>query len=172
MSEDIRLLEQEPPASGCPSTEPIPRKLYRIPEDRMIAGVCGGLGAYLGVDPVMIRLSFAAMAFAGGLAIPLYIIAWILMPAEGGTRPARAAPLPIMDVLLVVVGGVLIAAGAAMLPPRLAPWHDDRLVWVLALVAIGMVVLLRGMRSGRARPAEPRSGSARDIDCFDMNRER
>jgi phage shock protein C len=112
----------------------------------MIAGVCGGLGAYLGVDPVMMRLSFAAMAFAGGLAIPLYLIAWFLIPAEGDSEPARATPVPILDTLLVVVGGFLIAVGAALLPEQLAPWSDDRLVWVLAFVAIGMVLLLRGLR--------------------------
>jgi phage shock protein C len=55
-------------------------RLYRSGRDRILGGVCGGLGEYFDVDPVIIRLLFVALAFAGGLGIILYIIAWIIIP--------------------------------------------------------------------------------------------
>jgi len=56
------------------------RRLYRSGNDRILGGVCGGIGEYLGIDPVLIRLLwvFAILAFGSGLL--LYIIAWIIIP--------------------------------------------------------------------------------------------
>jgi len=59
------------------------KRLYRSKTNRIIAGVCGGLGEYLGIDPVLIRLVFVLLAIAGGCGILLYIIAWIIIPIEG-----------------------------------------------------------------------------------------
>ena len=58
------------------------KRLYRS-NDRVIAGVCSGIAEYLDFDPVAVRLGWAALtlftAFAG---IPLYIVAWIIMPEK------------------------------------------------------------------------------------------
>lgn len=59
------------------------KKLYRSREDRMIAGVCGGLGEYLAVDPVLIRLGFVMLLFATGVGFWAYIILWIIVPEQG-----------------------------------------------------------------------------------------
>ncbi len=59
------------------------KKLYRSRSDRMIAGVCGGLGEYLAVDPVWIRLGFVMLLFATGVGFWAYIILWIIIPEEG-----------------------------------------------------------------------------------------
>ncbi len=59
------------------------KKLYRSRRDRMIAGVCGGLGEYLVVDPVWIRLFFLLMLFATGFGFWAYLILWLIMPEEG-----------------------------------------------------------------------------------------
>ncbi|QQR54304.1 PspC domain-containing protein [Candidatus Peregrinibacteria bacterium] len=61
------------------------RKLYRDPDDVIIAGVCSGLGAYLGVETVFVRLIFFASVFFGGLGIVAYILLWILMPVAEST---------------------------------------------------------------------------------------
>lgn len=59
------------------------KKLYRSNTDKMIAGVCGGLGQYFGVDPTLIRLIFALLVVFGvGSGILLYIILAIVMPLE------------------------------------------------------------------------------------------
>jgi phage shock protein C len=59
------------------------KKLYRSRSDRMIAGVCGGLGEYLAVDPVWLRLGFVMLLFATGFGFWAYIILWIIIPEEG-----------------------------------------------------------------------------------------
>jgi phage shock protein PspC (stress-responsive transcriptional regulator) len=57
-------------------------KLTRSETDRMIAGVCGGLAAYLKVDSVLVRLAFVVLIFASGIGIPIYLILWAIMPSE------------------------------------------------------------------------------------------
>ncbi len=61
------------------------RRLRRSVNNRWIGGVCGGLGAYLGIDPTAVRvgyvlLSILSIAFPG---ILVYIILWILIPDSG-----------------------------------------------------------------------------------------
>ncbi len=58
------------------------KRLTRMEEGRMIAGVCAGLGRYLGIDATVVRLIFVLLALfaAGGLL--LYLILWLIMPME------------------------------------------------------------------------------------------
>jgi len=59
------------------------RKLYRSRDERMIAGVCGGMGEYFGIDPTLVRLIFvAAGLFGGPVAILAYLIFMIVVPQE------------------------------------------------------------------------------------------
>ncbi|MBT3179450.1 MAG: PspC domain-containing protein [Candidatus Marinimicrobia bacterium] len=55
------------------------KKLYRIPQEGKIAGVCVGMGEYFDIDPVIVRLFFLLSLFMGGGLI-VYIIAWIIVP--------------------------------------------------------------------------------------------
>ena len=66
-------------------------KLLRRPlDDRMVAGVCSGIGRYFGIDPVLVRVGFAVLAIATwGAALLAYPIMWIVMPDE----PAPAPPV-------------------------------------------------------------------------------
>ena len=56
------------------------RRLYRSQRDRVLGGVCGGLGEYLGLDPTIIRLIFILLALLGGHGILLYLILWLVIP--------------------------------------------------------------------------------------------
>jgi phage shock protein PspC (stress-responsive transcriptional regulator) len=56
------------------------RRLYRNPDDSIIGGVCGGLGAYLGFDPVWIRLIFILFTLSFGIGLFVYIALWIALP--------------------------------------------------------------------------------------------
>ena len=56
------------------------RKLYRSRNDSRIAGVCGGLGEYLDIDPTLVRLIFVLLALTGGHGVLLYIILWLIVP--------------------------------------------------------------------------------------------
>jgi phage shock protein C len=68
-------------AAARPSEKgPEIRRLYRSANDKILGGVCGGIGEYLGVDPVIIRLLWVIACFAWGFGILAYIIAWIIIP--------------------------------------------------------------------------------------------
>jgi len=63
------------------SANPGPRKkLYKNPENHIIAGVCGGIGAYLNSDPVWIRILFVLFAFFFGIGFFVYLALWIVLP--------------------------------------------------------------------------------------------
>ncbi|HHT43446.1 MAG TPA: PspC domain-containing protein [Firmicutes bacterium] len=57
------------------------KRIYRS-RDRKIGGVCGGIAAYFNVDPTIVRLIWAILAFAYGTGVFAYILAWIIIPDE------------------------------------------------------------------------------------------
>jgi len=59
-----------------------PKRLYRSRADRKIAGVCGGLAAYMGTDPVIPRLVWVVFALAAGVGLLAYIVCWLVIPQE------------------------------------------------------------------------------------------
>ncbi len=59
------------------------KKLYRNRTDKMIAGVCGGLGKYLGIDPTLIRLAFVLLLLFGiGSGLLVYLVMLLIIPEE------------------------------------------------------------------------------------------
>jgi phage shock protein PspC (stress-responsive transcriptional regulator) len=67
------------------------KRLYRIRDGRVFAGVCVGLAAYFGVDPTLVRLVFALLTIFGGVGILLYLCAWVVIPDEtDGTSIAES----------------------------------------------------------------------------------
>ena len=56
------------------------RRIYRNPDDKVLAGVCSGLAAYFGIDPIIMRLVFVALFFVGGSAFLIYLVCWIAIP--------------------------------------------------------------------------------------------
>ncbi|HUL94286.1 MAG TPA: PspC domain-containing protein [Burkholderiales bacterium] len=71
---------ERPPAAG----------LRLSGTDRKIAGVCGGLGEWLDIDPVFLRVAFILLALVGGLGIVVYALLWIFLP-RGPVTPAASA---------------------------------------------------------------------------------
>lgn len=74
------------------------KKLYRSRSDQMIAGVCGGLGQYLNIDPTLIRLIFVLLVLFGvGSGLLIYLALMIVVPLEpepGPDAPRSDAPAP------------------------------------------------------------------------------
>ncbi len=58
------------------------KKLERSLDDKMVAGVCGGIGEYFDIDPTIVRLLWVALSLAFGGGIIAYIIAWLIVPEE------------------------------------------------------------------------------------------
>jgi phage shock protein C len=59
------------------------KRLLRIRQGRLVAGVCAGLSRYFGVDVNLIRLAFGVFTVFYGLGILLYLLAWVILPEEG-----------------------------------------------------------------------------------------
>jgi len=69
-----------------------PKKLYRIPSEGMIAGICAGLGEYLDIDATLVRLVFVLLAFGGGSGVLMYIIMWLIIPIKPGMTQVSTEP--------------------------------------------------------------------------------
>lgn len=59
-----------------------PKRLYRIPSEGMLGGVCAGLGEYLAADPTIIRLIFVLLLLGGGSGFLIYLIMWLIVPIK------------------------------------------------------------------------------------------
>ena len=59
-----------------------PKRFYRNTADKKIAGVAAGLGEYFDIDPILVRLVFVILAFAGGGGVLIYLILWIVTPEK------------------------------------------------------------------------------------------
>lgn len=71
------------------------KRLFRSRDQRMIAGVCGGLADYFGTDPTWIRLIFVLLFFLGfGLSLLVYLIFWIIMPLAPKVTPSLEGYCP------------------------------------------------------------------------------
>ena len=67
------------------------KKLIRSRSESMIAGVCGGLGDYFGIDPTVVRLVFVLLALLGGHGVLIYLILSIVVPREQAENAAQAS---------------------------------------------------------------------------------
>ncbi len=67
------------------------KRLYRSRDDRMIAGVCGGLGEYFSIDPTIVRLILLFLMLWGGGGVLVYILAWIVIPEQPVSAKAPVA---------------------------------------------------------------------------------
>jgi phage shock protein C len=87
------MTAMSPPTTPSPTT---PKRLYRSRHDRMLGGVCGGLGAYLGVDPTLVRIVTVLSLFLPGPQLLAYLVAWIIVPEEPlvAASPTPVAPPP------------------------------------------------------------------------------
>jgi phage shock protein C len=143
-----------PRGEGGASAPPPPhadephRVLRRSTDDRMIAGVAGGLGRYFGIDATLLRIAFVLLLFAGGSGLLLYVVGWIVMPEQRagdavGPPPQQRVPAAGTE----VVGLILLVVGAFLLMRVLVPdIFAGRYVWPIALIVLGLALLLRGGR--------------------------
>ncbi|MFI6814406.1 PspC domain-containing protein [Nonomuraea sp. NPDC050328] len=89
------------------------KQLRRTQQGRMIAGVCSGVGQYIGVDPNIIRIALAILTLFGGAGIAAYAIGWLLLPDEG--RPSIVQDL---------ISKQQHKASTASDTQQGNPWHD------------------------------------------------
>jgi phage shock protein PspC (stress-responsive transcriptional regulator) len=85
---DFGIDEEAATGSKTASYSALPKRLYRDPERKMIGGVCSGLGAYINIDPLWVRIIFLVSIAISGFGLLVYIILWIVVP-EASTTAER-----------------------------------------------------------------------------------
>ena len=107
-----------------PPPDPGPRRLTRSSRDRMVGGVCGGIGRHFGIDPTLIRIGFVALALFGGTGLIVYGAALLLVPLDDEavvdqTPRDRTLAIAIIVALVIVgltLGGFGFFFGGALVP--------------------------------------------------------
>ena len=131
------------------------RRLTRVDDGRWLGGVAVGLGRYFDVNPLVYRIAFAALAFAGGTGILLYIAAWLVIPSERqeesiaveALREHRDRPWVLLGVGLLLIGAVLALSEADF-------WPGSGNVWLAAVLGGAALVWWHVARRDDA-PAAP-----------------
>lgn len=121
------------------------KRLYRDTDNAMIAGVAAGLGKYFGLDPIIFRIIFVALTFAGASGILIYILLWLLVP-EAKTKSDRLKMqgLPInVDTIKDTIERADVE-GATRRASRIVAKVLTQIIYVL-LAVIGAVLIIGGL---------------------------
>ena len=132
------------------------KELHRSRDERILAGVAGGLGRYFDISPTFFRIGFAILALVGGAGILLYVAAWLVIPDEGASdsivsealRRHRDRPWLLVGVGLVAIALVSLFAQADF-------WPNSGFAWTLLL--LGALAIMFAQR--RAADRTPADGS-------------
>jgi phage shock protein C len=143
------------------------KRLSRSSSNKVIAGICGGLGDHFDVDPTLIRLIavVGALASIGGIVL-FYVIAWIVIPQAEPGEVITEQDLPTDPFVvktrsgwrLYLPGLILVVLGIMFLLPEYIPgfhWHD---IWPLILVLLGLMLILRNGRKSKSSTVPPIEG--------------
>ena len=122
------------------------RRLRRSRDDRMLGGVCGGIAAALGIDPLLLRIAAVALALSGGVGVLAYLIAWIVIPPADGDEPTPQITRATRHSVAITVGACLIGLGALLLLRPWMPWFGAQLFWPLVVAAAGVLILVSARR--------------------------
>jgi len=126
--------------------------LRRHRGEAVVGGVCAAIARRLGIDPLLLRVAFVAAAAAGGTGVALYLLAWLLIPADAQDPPARL-PAARLDSWQVAGGIALLVLAALLFFRELGVWFSDAVVWPLVLAAAGGALIWR--QAGAAEPRAP-----------------
>jgi phage shock protein PspC (stress-responsive transcriptional regulator) len=142
-----------PPSEGPRVTREELKELGRIRRtvgpERKVAGVAGGLGRHLDIDPVLLRVAFVVLVFFGGAGLIVYGACWLLIPEDGSPR----APLGLDDrnrgIALVGAG---ILASVVLLS---GTFGNDFFPWPVAVIGVLVFLVLGLVDRDRPRPTAP-----------------
>jgi len=132
------------------------KRLYKSKRDRIIDGVCGGIGEYLGIDPVIVRIIFILLFFMGGIGLLLYIAGMLIIPVNPEHKEEKFKPEEKTQTsgrgILFIFGVILIIIGLGLLLENLGwPfWHFFKIGFNYAfpvfLIAIGLFLIINYAR--------------------------
>ncbi len=144
------------------------KRLYRSQEKKVIAGVCGGLGDYLDIDAVIIRIIIILLTIFHGMGLLAYIILWIVIPKEisitqstennyGESEPTfsenASEKVNNMEDNIktnsnssnskIITGVMLIVIGLVFLARKFFPILDFQLLFSIAMIVLGVLLLFK-----------------------------
>ena len=130
------------------------KELHRSRDERILAGVAGGLGRYFDISPTFFRIGFAILTLVGGAGILLYVAAWLVIPDDGESdsivsealRRHRDRPWLLAGVGLVGIALVSLFAQADF-------WPNSGFAWVLLLLG-GLAIVFAQRRADGGTPAD------------------
>lgn len=123
------------------------KKLKRNTQNKVIGGVCSGLGEYFGIEPIIFRIVFLALLLGFGSGFFFYLILWLLMPAGIPTQSAES----VQDAEVVsekkdrgsiIGGGTLILIGLFFLLRDYIPQIRWNMVWPVILIVVGIFLII------------------------------
>ena len=151
-TEEMRSRTERVGPSPPPKVDPDRRRFLRSNDDRVIAGVAGGLGDYFRIDPVIVRIAFAVSVLFGGLGVIAYLAAAIFVPADDGT--GAPSPSGRGSTVLRVFGIALLVIlaftgfGALMVAAAFATGIGYGLPVAALVVIIGVALAVLSFRGG------------------------
>ena len=147
------------------------KRLYRRNDDRVLGGVCSGLGEHLGLDPLLIRVVFVVLGMVNGIGVLLYALMWALVPSatDAGSDQRQIMRHNVQEMRgrarelagdargavnqgvssgnrAVLAGAVLIGAGLLFLLRTLHPLAWLSKLWPLLVVAVGVILVAQSLR--------------------------
>lgn len=142
------------------------KRLYRSRKKKVIAGLCGGLGEYLDIDPVILRIIFVLITIFHGIGVLVYIIMWIIVqeePYDKSFTEEKKEPNPENETKSestftentaqvketknssngrIVIGVLFIIIGLVFLSEKFFPFFDFEFVFALGLIGFGIALII------------------------------
>lgn len=127
------------------------KQLYRSVKDRKIAGVAGGIGEYLEIDPAIVRLVWLLAILFGGAGFLAYLIAWIVIPEEKVNtneednlqeKPVSSVGKTELTSGLTFIGVLLIVIGIYLLVKQFIPFGLINYFWPIIIIGLGIFLLI------------------------------
>ncbi len=143
----------------------MPKRLMRSQDNKVIGGVCGGIGEYFDIDPVLIRVIAVVLFFLNGFGLLAYLVGWIVIPKReqfgfspeerreaeakleksATASPSSGARSYLPGIILILIGGILLVRENWY-------WFDWHEIWPIFLIAIGAVLIFR-KTNGKTEPS-------------------
>lgn len=137
------------------------KRLYRSTTDKVIGGVCGGLGEYFEIDPALFRIGAALLVLLHGTGLLLYIIMMIAIRKRPADSQLTSVEYHTARWTRYIPGGLLIIVGVLFLIEENWFWFDFRRVlhqyWPILLIVAGLALVVSHGRHRKSDPSVPLS---------------
>src|SRR5437763_163238 len=117
--------------------------LRRSPDDRLIAGVAGGVAGRLGVDATLVRIGLVLFGLASGVGVAAYVLAWLLVPVAGETTAIAGRAKSDRAGVALAIAFVPLLVLTVLVASALGIGYVSSFAWPLYLSLAGLVLIYR-----------------------------